>query len=165
MARIFLTFDGDMEADRIINLGAGAEPTDAVNKAQLDAKLNVTEKGRGNGIASLDGTGRVPASQLPTVPTPTIILSGTDHGVWIGLNGTSEQILMVPHGLGTVPDERQVFLEPVADPELDLGAVCLEYVKYLAAQSSAAEMAVAVKLRSGGTAGQQGQLRALAFAG
>jgi hypothetical protein len=54
-----------------------------------------------------------------------------------------------------------VFFEPVAPVALDLSAVCIEYIKYLAASSSATErMAFAIKLETGsGTPGQQGELR------
>jgi hypothetical protein len=45
---------------------------------------------------------------------PIVLLSGADHGVWIDLDSTVEQILMVPHGLGAAPAEREVFVEPVA---------------------------------------------------
>jgi hypothetical protein len=91
---------------------------------------------------------------------PVVLLSGTDHRIWIDLDSTVEQILMVPHALGDAPAERAVFVEPVASAALDLSAVCLEYIKYLEAASTATEMAFAVKLLSGsGTAGQQGELR------
>jgi hypothetical protein len=91
---------------------------------------------------------------------PIVLLSGADHGVWIDLDSTLEQILMVPHGRGAAPAGREVFVEPVAPSALDLSAVCLEYVKYLEAASSATEMAFAVKLLTGsGTPGQQGELR------
>jgi hypothetical protein len=39
MPRLLIQFDGDMEGQRLINLGAGTEAGDAVNKAQLDAGL------------------------------------------------------------------------------------------------------------------------------
>jgi hypothetical protein len=91
---------------------------------------------------------------------PIVLLSGADHGVWIDLDSTVEQILMVPHGLGAAPAERVVFVEPVAAAALDVSAVCLEYIKYLEAASTATEMAFAVKLLTGsGTPGQQGELR------
>jgi hypothetical protein len=69
--------------------------------------------------------------------------------VWIDLDSTVEQILMVPHGLGAAPAARKVFVEPVARVALDLGAVCLEYIKYVEASSTATELAFAVKLLSG----------------
>jgi hypothetical protein len=91
---------------------------------------------------------------------PLVLLSGTDYGVWIDLDSTVAQILMVPHGLGAVPAARKVFVEPVAPVALDLSAVCVEYIKYLEASSTATVMAFAVKLLTGsGTPGQQGELR------
>ncbi|MGH2456725.1 MAG: hypothetical protein ACRDHD_10785 [Candidatus Limnocylindria bacterium] len=91
---------------------------------------------------------------------PIVVLSGADHGIWIDLDSTVEQILMVPHGLGAAPAGREVFVEPVAPAALDLSAVCLEYLKYLEASSTATEMAFAVKLRTGsGMPDQQGELR------
>ena len=91
---------------------------------------------------------------------PIVLLSGADHGIWIDLDSTVEQILIIPHGLGAAPAEREVFVEPVAAAALDLSAVCLEYIKYLEASSTATHMAFAVKLRTGsGTPGQQGELR------
>jgi hypothetical protein len=91
---------------------------------------------------------------------PVVILSGTDHGVWIDLDSIVEQILMVPHGRGAAPAARTVFVEPVAPVALDLSAVCLEYIKYLEASSTVTAMAFAVKLlTASGTPGQQGELR------
>lgn len=91
---------------------------------------------------------------------PVVLLSGADHGVWIDLNSTAEQTLTIPHGQGVVPAERQVFFDLVADAGLDLSAVCVEYVNYLAAQSTATDMVFAVKLQTGsGTSGQQGEFR------
>lgn len=166
MPKVVMTFDGDMEGARIVNLGAGRKATDGVNKGQLDQKLDAAEKGQMGGIATLDEAGKVPSSQLPAALNPSIILSGTDHGVWIDLNSVSEQRLRIPHGRRMAPGEREVFFEPVADAALDLGAVCIEYVKYLAKRSTAAELVFAIKLRTGtGTPGQQGQLRVLIFAG
>jgi hypothetical protein len=96
---------------------------------------------------------------------PIVVLSGADHGVWIDLDSTVEQILMVPHGLGAAPAGREVFVEPVAAVALDLSAVCLEYIKYLEDASTATEMAFAVRLLTGaGTPGQQGELRIVLMA-
>ena len=62
-------------------------------------------------------------------------------------------------------DQREAFFEPGADPRLYLNAVCLGYVKCLAAQSSADELVFVTKLSTAsGTAGQRGQLRILTFA-
>ena len=91
---------------------------------------------------------------------PVVLLSGTDHGVWIDLDSTIEQILMIPYGRGAVPAGREVLVEPGAPAALDLSGVCLAYVKYFETFSTATEMAFAVKLLTGsGTPGQQGELR------
>ena len=67
---------------------------------------------------------------------------------------------MVPHGLSAAPAARRVFVEPVAPVALDLSAVCLEFIKYHEASSTATAMAFAVKLLAGsGTPGQRGELR------
>jgi len=81
MPRIFLTFDGDMEGEPIINLGAGVGPTDAVNKSQLDAKLNAAEKGQANGVATLDAAGTVPTGQIPPLPYVPTSQKGQANGV------------------------------------------------------------------------------------
>lgn len=39
-------------------------------QASLDAKVDDSEKGAANGVATLDGTGKVPSSQLPAATSP-----------------------------------------------------------------------------------------------
>lgn len=57
------------EALTILVVPDGAASGDAVNKGQLDAglalKISSTEKGAASGVATLDGSGKVPAAQLP----------------------------------------------------------------------------------------------------
>lgn len=55
-------FDGNMDA---IASAVDAQAT------TLAGKVDSTSKGVANGVASLDGTGKVPAGQLPTAATPT----------------------------------------------------------------------------------------------
>lgn len=43
-------------------------PSEKLVKDSLDEKLNSSEKGANNGVASLDSAGKVPSSQLPTIP-------------------------------------------------------------------------------------------------
>ena len=43
-------------------------PSEKLVKDSLDEKLNSSEKGSNNGVASLDSAGKVPSSQLPTIP-------------------------------------------------------------------------------------------------
>lgn len=56
----------DMTSSKVTNLASGTDATDAVNKGQLDLKLDATLKGAVDGLAELDGTGKVPSSQLPS---------------------------------------------------------------------------------------------------
>lgn len=56
----------DMGNVKITDLADGVNPDEAVNKSQLDTKLDVSLKGANNGLAELDATGKVPASQLPS---------------------------------------------------------------------------------------------------
>jgi len=48
-------------------------PSEKLVKDSLDAKLNKSQKGANNGVASLDSAGKVPSSQLPTIPSITLI--------------------------------------------------------------------------------------------
>lgn len=56
----------DMTSSKVTHLASGTDATDAVNKGQLDLKLDATLKGAVDGLAELDGTGKVPSSQLPS---------------------------------------------------------------------------------------------------
>jgi hypothetical protein len=56
----------DMGGVKITDLANGVDAQDAVTKSQLDLKLNADLKGAVNGVAELDGSGKVPASQLPS---------------------------------------------------------------------------------------------------
>jgi hypothetical protein len=136
------------------------KPQDGVPASKSDLRTNLAAA-KAEIEALPAGSGTLQAS-LDTLQAglPIVLLSGTDTGVWIDLDSTVEQSLMVPHGLGAAPAERKVFVEPVAPVTLDLSAVCVEYIKYLEASSTATEMAFAVKLLTGsGTPGQQGELR------
>jgi len=50
---------------QIHDLADGSAANDAVNKGQLDLKIDLTEKGANSGVATLDSGGKVPISQLP----------------------------------------------------------------------------------------------------
>lgn len=56
----------DVGNAKITEVANGTSAGDAVNKSQLDTKLDASLKGASNGIAELDATGKVPASQLPS---------------------------------------------------------------------------------------------------
>ncbi|CAB5221444.1 Coiled stalk of trimeric autotransporter adhesin [uncultured Caudovirales phage] len=63
-ARAF-TADQSMGGYRITELAPGVNSEDAVNKSQLDLKVNLSSVGVAGGVASLDSGGKVPVSQLP----------------------------------------------------------------------------------------------------
>lgn len=48
------------------NTADADKPVSTATQNALDGKINTTEKGANNGVAELDGTGKVPASQLPS---------------------------------------------------------------------------------------------------
>ena len=56
----------DMSSIKITNLSAGENANEAVNKAQLDLKVDAALLGAVEGVATLDESGKVPASQLPS---------------------------------------------------------------------------------------------------
>lgn len=74
----------DADSSKIIGVADATEASHAVNKGQLDLKIDATEKGAASGVAELDETGKVPASQLPSlqyvqsVKMPAMTLSAGD---------------------------------------------------------------------------------------
>ncbi|WP_316841113.1 hypothetical protein [Pedobacter gandavensis] len=62
-------------ADAKIALGLGNvdntsdanKPVSTLVKAELDKKINLTEKAANNGVATLDGTGKIPSNQIPAM--------------------------------------------------------------------------------------------------
>lgn len=67
-------------ADARIALGLGNvdntsdlnKPLTQATKDELAKKINLTEKATANGVATLDGTGKVPVSQMPAMPSGTV---------------------------------------------------------------------------------------------
>jgi hypothetical protein len=153
MPRIFLTFDGDMEGEPIINLGAGVGPTDAVNKSQLDAKLNAAEKGQANGVATLDAGGKVPASQLPTQQSAVGFARRLSAAGSIDLNSTAEQVVDIAHGSAAKPAFAKVVVVDVIqdDPAVDMSAVRWQagYPVYDEAASTSTHARVLAKFAAG----------------
>lgn len=56
----------DMNGVKITDLADGVDAQDAVTKSQLDTKVDSSLLGAANGVATLDGDGKVPSSQLPS---------------------------------------------------------------------------------------------------
>ena len=63
---VAFTANQSMGSFKLTNLANGTDANDAVNKSQLDTKQSTSEKGIANGYASLDATGKVPSTQLPS---------------------------------------------------------------------------------------------------
>lgn len=65
-----------MSNNKITSLAAGTAATDAVNKGQLDLKIDLTEKGAANGVATLGSDGKIPTAQLPALAiTDTFVVA------------------------------------------------------------------------------------------
>lgn len=68
-----MTGNLNANSNKIVSLANGTASGDAVNKGQLDGAISglssvyipASEKGANNGVATLDGGGKIPASQLP----------------------------------------------------------------------------------------------------
>ena len=67
---VAMASDLDLGTNKVTNMGAGAASGDAVEYDQfntaLGLKVDLTEKGANNGVATLDAGGKVPAAQLPS---------------------------------------------------------------------------------------------------
>jgi len=67
---VAMTGDLDLGTNKATNMGAGSASGDAVEYDQfntaLGLKIDSSEKGAASGVATLDGGGKVPASQLPS---------------------------------------------------------------------------------------------------
>ena len=81
-------------------------------QTQIDSKINLSEKGANNGVATLDGGGKVPISQLPT----SILVY---RGIWDA--STNTPTLM--NGTGTTGD---VYITSVAG-SVDFGAGAISF--------------------------------------
>lgn len=57
----------EVNSAQIKELADGTDPQDAVTKSQLDDKVSTSLIGAADGVASLDGSGKVPSSQLPAI--------------------------------------------------------------------------------------------------
>ncbi len=64
--------DGGLRANKVSSFQSTPDndhfPSEKLVKDSLDLKLNSSMKGANNGVAELDSSGKVPDSQLPTIP-------------------------------------------------------------------------------------------------
>lgn len=95
-ARAF-TADQSMGGNKLTNLANGASAGDAVNKSQLDLKVNLSSVGAAGGVAGLDSGGKVPVSQLPNSIMEY-------QGIW---NATTN-VPMLADGFGNTGDVYRV---------------------------------------------------------
>lgn len=56
---------GDVGLGNVDNISDVNKPVSTAGQTALDLKINLTEKGSNNGVATLDGGGKIPSSQLP----------------------------------------------------------------------------------------------------
>ncbi|WEK18149.1 MAG: hypothetical protein P0Y49_15260 [Candidatus Pedobacter colombiensis] len=57
----------DLGLDNVSNVSDLLKPISTATQAELDKKINLTEKAAVNGVATLDGTGKIPVSQIPAL--------------------------------------------------------------------------------------------------
>ena len=56
-----------LQLDKVSNVADADKPVSTANQAALNTKIDKTEKAANNGVATLDGTGKIPASQIPAI--------------------------------------------------------------------------------------------------
>jgi hypothetical protein len=179
-------FDGDMDNQKLTNLAAGSDLTDAVNKGQFDVALAAKadliagtvpvgqipslpylsngEKGAANGVATLDASGKVPAAQLPAVaPSASpFALRMTTAGA-VNLNVTTEQVLDVPHGQAAAPNAQNMILIDVIqdNPAVDTAPVrwAAGYPIYDQAGSTSSMARIRVRFSAGAGSAATGRAR------
>ncbi|MFZ1301124.1 MAG: SGNH/GDSL hydrolase family protein [Candidatus Microsaccharimonas sp.] len=104
----------------------GANTTDAVNKGQLDTKIDLTQKGAASGVAALGTGGLVPATQLGTgTADATTYLRG--DGTWQivqGGSGSTGGPQGTPGAMTVRPDTANPGMFVISNP-LDSSAVSL----------------------------------------
>ena len=179
-------FDGDMVNQKLINVAAGSDPGDAATKGQLDVALAAkadliagtvpvgqipslpyvsnAQKGTPNGVATLDGTGKLPAAQLPSTGSSSspFALRMAAAGA-VNLNVTTEQAVNIPHGQAAAPNAENMILVDVIqdDPAVDTSAVrwAAGYPIYDKAGSTATHARIRVRFATGAGAAATGRAR------
>ena len=57
----------DLALDNVSNLSDAAKPVSTATQTELNKKINLTEKAAVNGVATLDGSGKIPVGQIPAL--------------------------------------------------------------------------------------------------
>ena len=84
----------DVGLANVDNTSDANKPVSTATQTALNGKIDTTQKGAANGVASLDATGKVPTAQLPAASDPSMggDLTGTASNAQIaaGAVGTAE---------------------------------------------------------------------------
>ncbi|RAJ33499.1 beta strand repeat-containing protein [Pedobacter cryoconitis] len=72
--------------ENVDNTKDADKPISNATKAVLDGKINLVEKAASNGVATLDGTGKIPTSQIPAMAFSSVDVVG-DQASMLNLTG------------------------------------------------------------------------------
>lgn len=90
----------DIELNNVDNTSDASKPVSTAQQTALDLKIDLTQKGANNGVAELDGSGKLPIDQLPP---------GIGGGLtWLGLWNASTNTPTITSGVGTNGDTYRV---------------------------------------------------------
>lgn len=68
----------DLGLDNVSNVSDLLKPISTATQAELDKKINLTEKAAVNGVATLDGTGKIPVAQIPALSFASVNVFSTE---------------------------------------------------------------------------------------
>ncbi|SDJ73465.1 hypothetical protein SAMN04487898_104129 [Pedobacter sp. ok626] len=76
----------DLGLDNVNNVSDLLKPISTATQAELDKKINLTEKAAVNGVATLDGTGKIPVAQIPALSFASVNVFSTEAAM-LALSG------------------------------------------------------------------------------
>jgi hypothetical protein len=76
----------DLGLDQISNTADAAKPISTATQTALNAKINVSEKAANNGVATLDGSGKIPVAQIPALSFASVNVFA-DEASMLALSG------------------------------------------------------------------------------
>jgi hypothetical protein len=112
--------DGTTVLARITATGVPSASVDLVRKAELDLKISATEKGSGNGVATLDAGGQVPAAQIPAIAITDYLGTVANQAAMLALSGQKGDWAIRS-------DTQTVFVITGSDPTILAGWTELSY--------------------------------------
>lgn len=81
-----LQVKADLGLDNVSNVSDLLKPISTATQAELDKKINLTEKAAVNGVATLDGTGKIPVAQIPALSFASVNVFSTEAAM-LALSG------------------------------------------------------------------------------